>query len=117
LPGKVVITETFPAECYGWFSGDRFGSKRKIDDRKRFGASLLRWADEHTVAVEGGLRMEIQGGFPKGDDAFDAVVGLFGVLKVCLGERATGEPDECIIRQVEGWILGRESYPQPLRSR
>jgi len=31
-----------------------------------------------------------------------------GMLNVCLGERATGEPDEPAIREIEGWILGRE---------
>jgi hypothetical protein len=110
MPGNVVVAETYPAECYGWFSEDPLGSKRNKDDRKKFGTSLLRWADDHTVAVEDGLKKEIQGGFPHGeDDAFDAVVGLVGMLLVCLGERSPVEPDERIIRQVEGWILGRES--------
>jgi hypothetical protein len=49
-------------------------------------------------------------GFLTGDDdAFDAVIGLFGMLKVCLGQRATGEPEGEKIREVEGWILGRQS--------
>jgi hypothetical protein len=48
-----------------------------------------------------------QGGFPQGkDDAFNAVVGLFGMLQVCLGQRAPSEPDEPVIRDIEGWILG-----------
>ena len=51
----------------------------------------------------------MQGGFPQGDDAFDAVVGLFGMLQVCLGQREPGEPDDRAIREIEGWILGRES--------
>lgn len=38
--------------------------------------------------------MEIQRGFPHGDDAFDAVVGLFGMLQVCLGQREPGGPDD-----------------------
>jgi hypothetical protein len=51
---------------------------------------------------------EIQGGFPQGkDDAFDAVAGLFGMLQVCLGQGAPGEPDESVIRDIKGWILGR----------
>jgi hypothetical protein len=76
--------------------------KGSQDNRKKLGARLLRWAKAQGVTLEDGLKREIQVGFPQGDDAFDAVVGLFGMLKVCLGERATGEPDECIIRQVEG---------------
>jgi hypothetical protein len=108
VPGNVVVAETWPAECYGWFSKDPLGSKRNQDDRREFGASLLRWADAQSVALEDGLRREIHNGFSQGQDAFDAVVGLFGMLQVSLSERATGEPDEGIIRQVEGWILGRE---------
>jgi hypothetical protein len=52
----------------------------------------------------------MQDGFLNGDDdAFDAVVGLFGMLRVCVGERPSGEPGDERIREVEGWILGRQS--------
>ncbi len=109
VPGSIVIAETYPAECYGWFSDDPLGSKRDPDDRKKFGASLLRWADAHSVIVEGDLREEMQGGFSHGeDDAFDAVVGLFGMLQVALGQPAPGEPNDRVIRAIEGWILGRK---------
>jgi hypothetical protein len=54
------------------------------------------------------LTEDIRGSFPKGDDAFYAVVGLFGMLQVCLGERAPSEPDDRVVRKIEGWILGRE---------
>ena len=53
------------------------------------------------------LTEDIQSGFPQGDDAFDAVVGLFGTLLVSLGQRPPGEPDDKVIRDIEGWILGR----------
>lgn len=109
VPGNVVIAETYPAECYGWFSKEPVGSKRKSDSREKFGASLLGWAESNDVTLANCLTGDIQSGFPQGDDAFDAVVGLFGMLQVCLGQRALGEPDESIIRCVEGWILGRES--------
>ncbi len=110
LPGTVVVAETWPAECYGWFSKDPLRSKGNQDDREEFGTSLLRWADDHTVAVEDGLKKEIQGGFPQGDDTFDAVVGLLGMLQVCLGHRSPGEPEEREVREIEGWIQGRESW-------
>jgi hypothetical protein len=108
VPGRVVVTETYPAECYGWFSSERL-RKRKPEDRARFGTYLLRWADAHSVIVEGDLRKEMQGGFSHGeDDAFDAVVGLFGMLQVLFGHREPGEPNDCVTRNIEGWILGRE---------
>jgi hypothetical protein len=72
-----------------WFSKAPLGSKRSQDDRKEFGASLLRWAGARSVMLANCLTEDIQSGFPQGDDAFDAVVGLFGMLQVCLGRRAT----------------------------
>lgn len=77
---EFIETIPDPAECHGWFSEEPLGSKRDQGDTRMFGASLLRWAGAQSVAPEDGLRMEIQGGFPQGDDAFDAVVGLFGML-------------------------------------
>ena len=109
VPESVVVAETYPAECYGWFSDEPLGSKRNQADRKKFGASLLLWASAHSISLLDGLRKEIRDGFPQGkDDAFDAVVGLFGILNVCLGQRDSGEPDDYRIRRVEGWILGRK---------
>jgi hypothetical protein len=106
---RVIIAETYPAECYGWFSGSMPRSKGDINSRKEFGSSLLSWASENVV-VERRLETAIKNGFPTGrDDAFDAVVGLFGMLKVVLGKHVLEEPDVTPIRQVEGWILGRKA--------
>lgn len=113
VPGNVVIAETYPAECHGWFSNYPLGSKRNQDNRRKFGAPLLRWAGDQSVRFDDCLRKKIRDGFTQGDDAFDAVVGLFGMLQVCLGQRGTGEPDEHIILAIEGWILGRERWGGP----
>jgi hypothetical protein len=45
---------------------------------------------------------DIQCGFPQGDVASDAPVGLLGMLRVCLGQRGPGGPDELVIREMEG---------------
>jgi len=75
-----------------------------------FGSNLLDWARGSEVTVEPRLENTIKTGFPIGkDDAFDAVVGLFGLLQICLGERVLYEPDGKTIREIEGWILGRRS--------
>jgi hypothetical protein len=42
-----------------------------------------------------------------GEDRFDAVVGLLGMLNVVLGRRPSGEPDDPLVRRLEGWILGQ----------
>jgi hypothetical protein len=53
------------------------------------------------------LETNITDGFRSGDDAFDAVVGLFGILNVLFGRRAEGIPDDRAVREVEGWMLGQ----------
>jgi ubiquinone/menaquinone biosynthesis C-methylase UbiE len=50
------------------------------------------------------------------DDAFDAAVGLFGMLGVVTGRRPEGEPPVGL-GPVEGWILGQAGeLPEPLPS-
>jgi hypothetical protein len=110
LPGALVVAETYPAECYDWFSDKPLGGKSDRENRKKFGALLLAWAGINNVHIDDGLRKEMQDGFLTGDDdAFDAVVGLFGMLQVCLGKRPSGEPNDKAVRNFEGWILGRAS--------
>jgi hypothetical protein len=104
---QVVIAETYPAECYGWFSGSTL-SKRDIDSRRKFGISLVSWAAASQVGIEATLAEQIRNGFPVGkDDAFDAIVGLFGMVQACSGMRSVREPKGDALT-VEGWILGRE---------
>ena len=110
VPGALVVAETYPAECYSWFSDTALGSKGDPENRKKFGALLLAWAGSNNVIIDGGLHKEMRDGFATGgDDAFDAVVGLFGMLQVCVEQRLTGEPRDESTSEIEGWILGRQS--------
>jgi hypothetical protein len=62
------------------------------------------------VILAADLQQAIRDGFgsgASGEDRFDALVGLFGVLNVVLGYRSPGELDWSEIRMVEGWILGQ----------
>lgn len=106
-PGAIVIAETYPAECYGWFFAEPLKSKRNQDARKRASAPLLERAQSIGLELEGELVRAIEEGFPEGDDAFDAVVGLFGMVEVVTGRRQPGEPTKDRIRRLEGWILGQ----------
>jgi hypothetical protein len=108
-PGKIVIAETYPAECYGWFFSEPLRGKGKLEVRRRIGAHLLSWAINRSVELTAALREEIEVGFPEGDDAFDAVVGLFGMIEVVTGKRQAGEPHDDRTRRVEGWILGQQA--------
>jgi hypothetical protein len=109
LLGKIVIVETYPTECYGWFFAEPLKGKGKLEVRSKARDSLIEWANSESVELDPALTRTIQEGFPEGDDAFDAVVGLFGMIEVVLGRRATGEPSEDRIRKVEGWILGEST--------
>jgi hypothetical protein len=42
-----------------------------------------------------------------GEDPFEALVGVLGMLNVLLGHRQTGEPTDDSVRRVEVWILGQ----------
>ena len=106
-PGNIVIAETYPAECYGWFFTEPLKGKGKQEVRKRASTSLLQRAQAMDLELEADLVRAMEYGFPEGDDAFDAVVGLFGMIEVATGRRQPGEPSKGRVRKLEGWILGQ----------
>ncbi len=109
-PGKLVIAETYPAEYYPRLAP----LQRPI--RKRLAGERRDWA--RRALAEGNLpemrfapRLEdvILDGFtsePSGEDAFDAFVGLLGMLALVTGRFEHHEPVEPWVRHIEGWILG-----------
>jgi hypothetical protein len=105
--GKIVIVETYPGECYRWFLPKPLIGKGKQEVRTAVGNRLAKWAVSLDISLELTLRCMIEKGCPEGDDAFDAIVGLFGIIEVVTGRRQPGEPSENRIRNVEGWILGQ----------
>ena len=118
-PGRTVVVETYPAEFYGHL-GVRFpasqrglrSGKRVSRDRAANAEALLKWAVEAGVEIDEELRLEIEDGFgdrKDGEDRFDAVVGLFGMLNVLLGRRPPGPPDDPQFVNIEGWILGQSA--------
>jgi hypothetical protein len=107
LPGNLVVAETYPAEACRWLLGRPLKGKGKLDVRKSASTALVSWAQRRGVRLHSNLKQVIEQGVPNGDDAFDAVIGLFGMLEVVLGHRATGEPIDKAVRDIEGWILGQ----------
>lgn len=106
-PGRMVVVETYPAEIYRHF-GIRV-SKRQQSSRKRAGETLINWARRAGVRLSDQLLAQLRDGFgPLGDgeDDFDAVVGLFGMLNVILGYRTLEEPADPSSCRVEGWMFG-----------
>lgn len=109
--GGLVVAESYPAEFYGHLglSFGPGGGKRSRAARAAHAPALLAWARANPVVLSDELAAAIDDGFgaaADGEDRFDAVVGLMGMLNVLLGRRAPGEPEEAAVRQVEGWILG-----------
>jgi Protein of unknown function (DUF429) len=111
---RFVVAETYPGEVYGHLglALRAHGGKRRHAARLANAARLLAWAEHSEIALAPELHAEIAGGFggdPGADDRFDAVVGLFGLLNVLRGGRPSGEPEDPVVRRIEGWILGLDA--------
>lgn len=109
----LVLAETYPAEAYGHISVTfRPGmSKRSQTDRMTFASPIRRWAEARGFVVRNELARQIEDGFggaADGEDRFDALLGLCGMLEVVSGHRAEGPALSASVRQWEGWILGQE---------
>ncbi|MEO8604681.1 MAG: hypothetical protein ABI629_19085 [bacterium] len=115
--GRTVLSETYPAEFYAHlgvaFSPSRSGmrsGKRVRSDRAANATALCAWASAAGVELSPELEEQLGDGFgarADGEDRFDAVIGLFGMLNIVLGYRAAGGPPDEPARRVEGWILGQ----------
>jgi hypothetical protein len=116
---RVAVTETYPREYYQHFLrldvGQGRWSKRQRDDRLKRIPALLAWAESLRVSWDPPLLRRVEAGLsagPNGEDEFDAVVGLLGMIAVITGTIPTGEPrHNPAIPAVEGWILGRPAPP------
>jgi hypothetical protein len=116
LPGHIVAVETYPAEFYSRlglsFSTPVRRSKRRRADRSSFANQLITWASDHQLELPATLVAKIQSGFGTsltGEDQFDALVGLYGMIDVILGNNFIDEPHSPVISRIEGWIFGQES--------
>lgn len=110
---QVVICETYPAEAYVRIGlnaalGRRW-SKRSPEDRVELGRTMLGWAKLHRMVLEPDAERQIAKGFgrrPEGEDAFDAMVGLLGMIDALTSGETEPPEGPAAIRDIEGWILG-----------
>jgi len=111
--GGVVAAEAYPREYYRYVrpAVRARWSKRRRDDRLAWVPGLLTWAESLGVSWDAGIRRRVEAGLSPGldgEDEFDAVIGLLGVIAVVTGAIPSGEPDhDPAITTTEGWILGR----------
>lgn len=107
-----VITETYPADAcvqLGLSAPGRGWSKRNRDDRVARCKMLRHWANDQPIDLQPLTAMLDDGcGADRcGEDRFDAVVGLLGMVGVILGRQPDSTPRDMFVHTVEGWILGQ----------
>lgn len=113
-PGAVAIAETYPAEALRHLCLKLSGSKRRQADRMALGPALRRVLEQLHASGDGMLDRIIATGFggdTAGEDRFDCLIGLLGVINVLAGNRPDGAPDDGWIRRWEGWVLGQTALP------
>jgi hypothetical protein len=107
-PERTVVVEAYPAEAYTRLGISRSLGKGDQAKRAAVGPLVADWADYYGVELAPVLREQIHDGFgadSAGEDRFDAIAGLFGMLDVVLGLSPWLEPPDDV-RAVEGWIIG-----------
>lgn len=112
---RIIFAETYPAAFYPTLGvtfapqPDRRWGKRIQQDRQANTAVLLDFLHRHQLTIDPATRYLIKTGFgphPNGEDKFDALIGLLGLIQLVLDEQPPYEPTDETTRQVEGWILG-----------
>ncbi len=110
-----VLVETYPADAYlqlGLSIGRPGASKTRQEDRRADAKRLLDWCAERAVLPDEPLTEQILDGFgpsTSGEDPFDAVVGLFGMIDTLNRGIEPDLPDDPTIRSVEGWMFGQHA--------
>jgi hypothetical protein len=109
---RVVIAECYPAEASAIVGLPRRPprSKRRQADRRGLAKSIRRWMEANGVTAAPALARQIADGFgddANGEDRFDAVVGLLGMIGTVGDPSAASAPADGAVRRWEGWIFGQ----------
>lgn len=112
---RFIVVETYPREAMAQL-GLRLGrgGKRRREARRACAKRLVALAQDLGLELDPTLEAAIRDGFGErgdGEDRFDAVVGLFGLVNVICGRLPSGEPRDATITRIEGWILGQQAPP------
>lgn len=110
----LTIAETYPGEAYQHIGMKRTVRKRSEEGRKTAGEAMLAWASRHDVRFVQTIKRSIRHGFGErkdGEDPFDAVAGLCGMIEVADGRRAEAPHPTIFSQRSEGWILGQIDVP------
>lgn len=106
---RVTIAETYPAEALRRLGGPWRGSKRRQSDRAAIAAALSAWLLRHDATAEPELAADLADGFgplADGEDRFDSLLGLLGMLDIVRSPEGGGAPEDPAVAW-EGWIFGQ----------
>jgi hypothetical protein len=102
---RITIAETYPAQYYAALGFGRGWSKRRQADRRDRAAAIVDAAAGICASIDASVSGALLDGFGPtsgGEDLFDALVGLLGMLNAVAG----GGRVASAATSVEGWILG-----------
>jgi hypothetical protein len=114
-PGRVALAEVYPAEALRHCGLILRGSKRVQADRQVLSEALFAVMASRGVVASPALASLVAGGFgadAAGEDRFDSVIGLLGLIGVLDGARPDFVPDDPAVRDWEGWVLGQTAMPR-----
>jgi hypothetical protein len=110
-----VIIETYPTEAYiqlGLRMGTPGVAKTRQQDRRLDAGRLVEWCSANAAIPDDDLRAQMLDGFgphKSGEDLFDAVVGLVGMIDTMRRHAEPDLPDDPAVRLVEGWMFGQHA--------
>lgn len=113
-PGQLTLAEVYPAEALRHLGLKLAGSKRAEGPRRALAPALRDVMAALSVTPDVALLEMIQAGFgadAAGEDRFDSLIGLLGLIGVVDGKRPDFIPADPMIRTWEGWVLGQTALP------
>ena len=113
-PGQLALAEVYPAESLRHLGLKLAGSKRAEAPRRALAPALRDAMAALCVTPDNGLAEMILTGFgtdAAGEDRFDSLIGLLGLIGVIDGKRPDFIPEDPMIRTWEGWVLGQTALP------
>ena len=113
-PGQLAMAEVYPAEALRHLGLKLSGSKRAEAPRRALAPALRDAMAALHVSPDAALAEMIQAGFgpdAAGEDRFDSLIGLLGLIGVVDGKRPDFIPPDPLIRAWEGWVLGQTALP------
>lgn len=113
-PGLVALAETYPAQCLRGLGLRLTGSKRRQADRAGLATDLRAVMRSLHTRPSRALAQALADGFghdAAGEDRFDSVLGVLGVIAVLRGDLPDFLPEDPWITRWEGWVLGQSAEP------